>query len=263
MSTVQIRGWSQSHATGAVVVTSTLTRFTDPANNSDKYRRFIVLSAPGEVYALFTQTGRWTPRMQRGIFDGGTYTFQKLANASQMRRCTRAVDFLDEEVKRKIGSYHIETEPTYRVAGQLEWLNACKFKGAEQQYLYGAGALNSTPQGPGAQVGTTSPNGDPTALMREERQRREEPTMPAELDTARDLTAAVEALEKLSKIKPGRELISDVATIRSAYANVLASSRLEVTRLEVELATARSRVETCLELETQLTATSTYIYSHL
>lgn len=84
----------------------TLTRFVDTTNNSNKYRRFIVLSAAGEPHLLITQTGRWTDKTARGDWSGGTYRFQRKGTAAWERRAT-ASEFLSKHVQRKLGGYGV------------------------------------------------------------------------------------------------------------------------------------------------------------
>lgn len=67
----------------------TLTRYTDLANNSDKWRRFITLghnkTANLRPYT-FTQTGRWTHLTARGDWSGGTVRTGGLLSAASWRR---------------------------------------------------------------------------------------------------------------------------------------------------------------------------------
>ena len=103
----QIDGWTQGHDEPMGI--ETLTRCVDPANNTDKYRRFIVLWNPNNKAEkiLITQTGRWTDRTARGIWDGGTYRIARKLTAAWERK-EAPIFALNEHVKRKLGNYSVE-----------------------------------------------------------------------------------------------------------------------------------------------------------
>lgn len=99
-------------ALSATLGFDTLTRFTDPNNNSDKFRRFIAIADPSNAMnkILITQTGRWTPQTARGDWRGGSYKFQKESTFG-WERSASLVDFLERNVAKKKGTYgiaHIE-----------------------------------------------------------------------------------------------------------------------------------------------------------
>lgn len=84
-----------------------LTRYLDPAANSNKYRRFIVIWDCDDESnkMLVTHTGRWTERTARGQWNGGTYRFLGFAsNAIDKRRTP--LQFLDLQADRKRGKYY-------------------------------------------------------------------------------------------------------------------------------------------------------------
>lgn len=72
-----------------VSVYTTLTRYVDPVNNSDKYRRFISVMAPGKLPYVFTHTGRWTGMTAAGNWSGGTYRPGRIISASMWSRSGR------------------------------------------------------------------------------------------------------------------------------------------------------------------------------
>lgn len=86
---------------------TTLTRYRDDANNSDKFRRFIAIANPlGPGKALITQTGRWTQQTARGDWSGGTYRFIKFDTFGWEKPCSLD-DFLAKNVEKKMGDYFI------------------------------------------------------------------------------------------------------------------------------------------------------------
>lgn len=97
------RGWSTRMSSRAV-----LTRFVDPANNSNKYRRFIALWDVEDPTRkmLITHTGRWTSHTEQGDWSGGTYRFAGFATTIADRKRTPD-NYLDRHVQRKLGSYYV------------------------------------------------------------------------------------------------------------------------------------------------------------
>lgn len=87
----------------------TVTRFTDHANNSDKFRRFIAIQDPNDrrEKILLTQTGRWTTKTARGNWNGGTYRFIKEATFAWEIGADLPT-FLQKNVEKKLGNYSIQ-----------------------------------------------------------------------------------------------------------------------------------------------------------
>lgn len=116
--------WAQSTDLGL----ETLTRFTDPANNSNKFRRFIAIQNPSDrrEKMLLTQTGRWTSATARGNWNGGTYKFQKSATFGWEVSCTLE-EFLNKNVHKKLGSYSIShQQQKMSYAGIQQAVRNCK-----------------------------------------------------------------------------------------------------------------------------------------
>lgn len=104
---VKFKFWASPVDHADVVAWVTLTRYTDLANNSDKYRRFITVHAPGWLPYSFTHTGRWTAQTARGDWSGGTVRPGQLASHASWRRSgTDSAQWHDTRVKTKQGNYH-------------------------------------------------------------------------------------------------------------------------------------------------------------
>lgn len=118
---LKIKGWSQAHDESDITVIGTLTRCQDPTNNSNKYRRFISVWAPGERPYVFTHTGRWTVECDSGFWNNvGTYRPGELVRATAWSRACRLAGttphpgapaahmFAHEaQVQRKLGEYKV------------------------------------------------------------------------------------------------------------------------------------------------------------
>lgn len=102
--------WSNPVDAAQVSVYTTLTRYTDPVNNSDKYRRFISIWAPGVPGAyMFTHTGRWTGQASAGRWNGGTYRVGSFISAAFWNRNGRShMDVHQAWVNAKKGDYQIQ-----------------------------------------------------------------------------------------------------------------------------------------------------------
>jgi hypothetical protein len=89
MAAVKLKFWAQPVDDTQVETYVTLTRYTDSANNSDKYRRFITFydttGANGTPYVL-TQTGRWTYLTAAGNWSGGTVRTGGVVSHAAWRR---------------------------------------------------------------------------------------------------------------------------------------------------------------------------------
>lgn len=86
MTMMQLAPWGVPVDAAQVEVLTTLTRYTDLANNSDKYRRFFTVHAPGQTPYWFTHTGRWTSLTSLGDWSGGTYRDGSLLSGAAWRR---------------------------------------------------------------------------------------------------------------------------------------------------------------------------------
>lgn len=132
---LKIKGWSKAHDEADVTVIETVTRCQDPANNSNKYRRFISVWAPGEQPHVFTHTGRWTVECDSGHWNNvGTYRPGGLIRGSAWVRAVRAAStpgaahMLAHEafVARKLGEYKVTGGPNYLNANNANvktWMN--------------------------------------------------------------------------------------------------------------------------------------------
>lgn len=112
MTSVKVKPWSKPHDLQNIEGAMTVTRYINGAENANRFRRFIALRAMSESYLLITQTGRWTHRNDAGMWDNGTYKFQKVASTAQQLRCDRGngtTAFLNEETNRKLGKYQISS----------------------------------------------------------------------------------------------------------------------------------------------------------
>jgi len=100
----------------------TCTRYTDVANNSDKFRRFITIwdKAPGTPNTtpyVFTHTGRWTTQTSQGNWSGGTVRSGTRMSAAFWRRAGAnhmAAHRTWVAAKKKLYSgTHVELVPNY------------------------------------------------------------------------------------------------------------------------------------------------------
>jgi len=124
---LKIKLWAKAHDVTDVEAWVTVTRCIDPANNSNKYRRFISVWAPNERPYVFTHTGRWTTECDQGRWNNvGTYRPGSLCNNTSWRRqlannqqniSLAHESFHDAYVQQKLGEYQI-TEPRRSVNPQ-------------------------------------------------------------------------------------------------------------------------------------------------
>lgn len=93
-----------------VEVMVSLTRYRDPVNNSDKWRRIFTVHDLLNVYRpyTFTQTGRWTTQTAGGIWSGGTVREGKVvSNASWNRAGKGHANLHRNEVQRQKKDYAV------------------------------------------------------------------------------------------------------------------------------------------------------------
>ena len=90
---MKIKGWHSEVALADITGYVTVTRYQDPANNSNKYRRFITLAAQGEKHLLIHHTGRWTHLTARNLWSGGVYRPQGIAKDATQRNYPAVEDF--------------------------------------------------------------------------------------------------------------------------------------------------------------------------
>ena len=104
MTTVKFTFWPSVVDTGDVAALVTVTRYTDAANNSDKYRRFITMchaTMPSLLPYTFTQTGRWTAMNDVNNWTGGTVRVGKNISAAAFRRAGSLIGPAHDEVVRR------------------------------------------------------------------------------------------------------------------------------------------------------------------
>lgn len=107
---MKIKGWHSEVALADIKGYVTVTRYQDPANNSNKYRRFITLAAQGEKHLLIHHTGRWTHLTARNLWSGGVYRVQGVAKDATQRNYSDVMVFNREMVRRKLGGYNVTEE---------------------------------------------------------------------------------------------------------------------------------------------------------
>lgn len=216
--------WAIDLLPGQIVGLQTMTNFVDAATNSDKYRRFVVLSPMGNTTqkVLLTQTGRWSKGVTgRHTFGGGTWRVIKEATTSRERSASPA-DFLAMHVEKKIGSY-------MRMFDGHDTLSTQQLGSLRSQAGVGK-ALATLGQAPApAAPAPTSPAPTPEEAAADLRDRLGSPTTPTPVH-ASGPQSRINALR--AAVESGQV---DEFTLLKQYQDVNAEVVAERKRLEQEL----------------------------
>ena len=203
-----------------------MTRYVDPSNNADKYRRFVAIAPrdASERKMLLTQTGRWIG----GTWTGGTWRVITEASARWERQAS-VLTFLVTHVERKIGKYHKVTDnPVTLSAQDIANLRASNIAGNKIREWVNASP--TAPAQPGA--GQAASGADAAKNLNLPTLRPAGPAVPAFTEPETGPRAAIKVL--LAGIESDPDEFRDLARYQKINAEVVAQRKALETQL-VEL----------------------------